>query len=121
METTLVNSTAIRPSLSRNQFESANVRRRTVKNQDDEVSYTQIYHIGIIDYLQDWSFPKKMEKLFKSLMWKGSSSGLSAVPPNIYQMRFQEFVISQVLKPALETSQDGTTYKEFKQKFINQL
>jgi hypothetical protein len=42
-----------------------------------------IYHIGIIDYLQDFNFDKKLENLLKQkILLKGD--GISAVPPPAY-------------------------------------
>jgi hypothetical protein len=59
------------------------VRKTTFASRGStEELYKQNYHIGIIDFLQDWSFQKKFEKSFKSLwLKKGDSKGLSAVPP----------------------------------------
>jgi hypothetical protein len=86
------------------------------------IVYKQIYHIGIIDFLQDWSVTKRMENFIKSMSQKkGELSGHSAVPPHLYQMRFQDFITKRVLKPAIESFQDGTTYTEYKEIFIKQL
>ena len=42
-----------------------------------------IYHIGIIDYLQDYNMEKKLENFLKyRLLQRGT--GISAVPPSEY-------------------------------------
>ncbi|KAE9115373.1 hypothetical protein PF010_g9358 [Phytophthora fragariae] len=47
------------------------------------------YHLGVIDILQTWTFQKRMERFFK-IVFKGvDGDGLSAIPPKLYQARFQ--------------------------------
>ncbi|KAF1786157.1 Phosphatidylinositol-4-phosphate 5-kinase, N-terminal domain [Phytophthora cactorum] len=47
------------------------------------------YHLGVIDILQTWTFQKRMERFFK-IAFKGvDGDGLSAIPPKLYQARFQ--------------------------------
>ena len=41
-------------------------------------SYQQVVHISIIDFLQDWSLSKKVERRLK-----GNSTKISAVPPSL--------------------------------------
>lgn len=55
-----------------------------------------IYHIGIIDYLQDYNVDKKLENFLKyRLMMKGP--GISAVPPPDYAERFLRFMRDHVI------------------------
>lgn len=55
-----------------------------------------IYHIGIIDYLQDFNVDKKMENFLKyRLLMKGP--GISAVPPPQYALRFLRFMRDHVI------------------------
>lgn len=55
-----------------------------------------IYHIGIIDYLQDYNMDKKLENLLKyHILMKGG--GISAVPPPKYAERFIQFMRSSVI------------------------
>ena len=55
-----------------------------------------IYHIGIIDYLQDYNFDKKVENLLKyRILMKGA--GISAVPPPKYGDRFLRFMRDHVI------------------------
>jgi hypothetical protein len=58
-----------------------------------------------------------MERAAKSLIVK-RIDGLSAVPPVPYQARFQEFISTQVLKPALETEDSA---EDKRAKFISSL
>ena len=43
-----------------------------------------IYHIAIIDYLQDWSFKKKGERFIKTNLLGKDPDNLSAIEPNAY-------------------------------------
>ncbi|TDH67654.1 hypothetical protein CCR75_002844 [Bremia lactucae] len=47
------------------------------------------YHLGVIDILQTWTFQKRMERLFKIVFRGVDGDGLSAIPPKLYQARFQ--------------------------------
>ena len=51
-----------------------------------------IYHIGIIDYLQDFNTDKFLENQYKSMVDDGSQ--ISAVPPQEYCTRFFNFMQS---------------------------
>ena len=68
----------------------------------------QVYHFGIIDYLQDWNLNKKIERFVLRLK-KGDPNERSAVPPGIYQNRFAEFMIRSVFK---NTNVDSDYTKE---------
>lgn len=59
-----------------------------------------IYHIGIIDYLQDYHFEKKMENFLKEGVLSRSSKAtgeISAVPPPRYAPRFLQFMGGSVI------------------------
>lgn len=49
-----------------------------------------IYHIGIIDYLQDYNMDKKGEHWLKSFV--ADSTLISAIPPKPYSQRFFQFM-----------------------------
>ena len=49
-----------------------------------------IYHLGIIDYLQDFNIDKFVENKLKSVIDNGSL--ISAVPPEAYSYRFFNFM-----------------------------
>jgi len=55
-----------------------------------------IYHIAIIDYLQDYNFDKKLENFVKTI-WRGRAAEISAVPPERYAKRYIEFMENQVI------------------------
>lgn len=48
-----------------------------------------IYHFGIIDFLQNWTFQKKIERAFKIYVTRKDPDGLSVMPPLQYKSRFQ--------------------------------
>jgi hypothetical protein len=48
-----------------------------------------IYYFGIVDFLQDWSTRKKIERAFKIYMTRKDPDGLSVMNPQPYKMRFQ--------------------------------
>ena len=54
-----------------------------------------IYHLGIIDYLQDFNVDKWAENKFKSIISDGEM--ISAVPPRNYCLRYYKFMTSQVI------------------------
>lgn len=58
---------------------------------------TKIFHISIIDYLQEWNLQKKMERLSKTLVLGKDGKNLSAIEPNEYANRFRNFMESNVL------------------------
>jgi hypothetical protein len=55
-----------------------------------------IYHLAIIDYLQDYNFDKKSENFLKTI-WRGRKAEISAVPPERYAKRYIEFMENQVI------------------------
>jgi len=55
-----------------------------------------IYHIGIIDYLQDYNVDKKIENFLKYTILR-NGSGISAVPPPKYGERFLRFMRDHVI------------------------
>ena len=42
----------------------------------------QIYHLSIIDYLQEWNAKKKMERFAKTVLLSKDGKKLSAIEPN---------------------------------------
>ena len=57
-----------------------------------------IYHIGIIDFLQDYSFAKKAETAFKTMSSKGNEANfISCVSPHRYAFRFVRYIQENVL------------------------
>ncbi len=56
-----------------------------------------MYHISIIDYLQDWNCNKMGERFFKTVIQRKDKKMLSAIEPQKYGMRFQKFIEKNVL------------------------
>jgi len=80
-------------NVTQESFESVTLRRKRVKsissysnkvenryavNSDDG---KQKYHIAVIDYLQEWNFNKKSERILKTIFVKADPLGLSAMEP----------------------------------------
>ena len=55
-----------------------------------------IYIIGIIDYLQEYNFKKKMEHCLKGIIYGKEKNMVSAVEPEYYGKRFNEFMKNNV-------------------------
>ena len=51
-----------------------------------------VYHVSLIDYLQQWNFEKKSEAFAKKWFLGKNSKGISAVPPEPYAKRFLSFM-----------------------------
>lgn len=51
-----------------------------------------IYHIAVIDYLQEWNCNKKSERFLKTVVLRKNKAMLSAIEPNEYARRFLHFV-----------------------------
>ncbi|KAL4511850.1 hypothetical protein ABPG72_012695 [Tetrahymena utriculariae] len=49
------------------------------------------YHVGIIDYLQQWTIKKGLERFFKNCI-NGKDVNTSSQPPGFYSDRFKRFV-----------------------------
>ena len=61
--------------------------------------YLQTFHLGIIDFLQDWSLQKRAERFIKTFNKDPSyKKRISAIPPKEYQTRFMDFMKLNVLK-----------------------
>ena len=58
----------------------------------------QTYHLGIIDYLQEYNTKKRMELKMKSLFVNSDDvKGISVADPKFYQERFKRFIYDKVL------------------------
>lgn len=77
--------------LLKKQFDETKSNRHTFLS----LNCKYIYHLGIIDYLQDYHFEKKMENFAKETVLGRSSVAhgeISAVQPARYAPRFVEFM-----------------------------
>jgi 1-phosphatidylinositol-4-phosphate 5-kinase len=51
-----------------------------------------LYHVALIDYLQEWNLNKKMERLLKTVVLQKDGKKLSAIEPSQYAFRFRHFI-----------------------------
>ncbi len=54
------------------------------------VSGPALYYFGIVDFLQDWTFHKKVERAVKIYALRKDPEGLSVMEPFSYKSRFQK-------------------------------
>lgn len=59
-------------------------------------NWKEAYHIGIIDYLQEWNYKKKAEHCAKKFFRRNDPKKLSAVDPDQYSERFAKFMVDEV-------------------------
>ena len=69
-----------------------------------------IYHLAIIDYLQEYNWDKKSEHYAKTI-FRGSGAEISSVPPVRYMKRFIEFMESEVIIDDKNSSSRSHTTK----------
>ena len=80
--------------------------------------FYQIYHVGIIDYLQEWSVPKRFENKVKVFYDRKNRHKISAIHPQKYQERFASFLMSDVVKPGYECFKAEGSYVQTCEAFI---
>ena len=61
------------------------------------VTGRRVYHIAIIDYLQEWNMSKKTERFIKTVLLGKDGPTLSAIEPETYAKRFQQFIEMRVI------------------------
>lgn len=76
------------PARARKVQEDVNVE---VENRDTIEEYDVVLYLGIIDILQEYNVSKRVEHAVKSLKFDPLS--ISAVDPNLYSIRFRQFVL----------------------------
>lgn len=52
----------------------------------------KIYHIAVIDYIQEWNLKKKVERFYKTKIRGLDAKELSAIEPEQYADRFLNFM-----------------------------
>ena len=77
---------------------------KTVFKPEEEVGMVSSdgcdeYFIGIIDILTSFNTKKKLEFLFKTV---AVDKGISAIPPNPYSMRLQNFIKKQLIQISID-------------------
>lgn len=89
-----------RPSKSDNSLPLVNINPREFYENQRHMflssDYKFVYHIAIIDYLQDYNYDKKMENLVKTLL-KGQDAEISSIPPLKYSTRYMNFMSKEVI------------------------
>jgi hypothetical protein len=70
---------------------------RLSRNEYMSYDSTMIYHMGIIDFLQDYNFFKKCETFLKTNIYLHNEMEISCVSPDKYRKRFVEFMKKKVL------------------------
>ena len=65
-----------------------NLSRNEYKSYDNSM----IYHLGIIDFLQQWTVQKKLEAFARSRILMRDPWLSSCIRPSLYQLRFLRFI-----------------------------
>ena len=60
-------------------------QKHSFKNGD------RVYHLALIDFLQEWNTQKKCERLIKTTLLGKNKENLSAIEPVKYAARFKRF------------------------------
>jgi hypothetical protein len=67
-----------------------NSKKKYVAYNAKSVSGAAIYYMGIVDFLQDWSLRKKIERATKIYLTRNDPAGISVMEPYPYRDRFQD-------------------------------
>ena len=92
--------------------ENRNLISNTTTYPDGRVFRLNL-HVGVIDYLQEWNFDKKVERLLKQALGNiqgKKANDISAIPPKAYKMRFDNFIRKQILNPVLKDHIDKEAF-----------
>ena len=68
------------------------VGKRTLENHEYHATVVvgpDCYTLGVVDILQTWTWSKRLERLWKTLVLRRDRMGISAAPPKLYAERFQ--------------------------------
>ena len=68
--------------------EGMHTRIHTSRHSFFSENMHEVYHFGIIDYLQNWSCGKRFEHFCKPFVKRVQAEDLSSVPPELYGDRF---------------------------------
>ena len=66
------------------------------RNKYTSVDKHFIYHIGVIDFLQQWDINKKLEAKLKEVFKRQDKTQISAIPPIPYSKRFIDFMSEKI-------------------------
>lgn len=95
-------SQSFSPHSSITELESLNQNRRLLPHCSNELhvidgTNKERYFVGLIDFLTTYGVRKRFENLYKGIKYKRSGLTYSTVNPDVYAVRFREFVSSHVL------------------------
>ena len=90
--------------------------RQPTRNEYLSSDGTELFHVSIIDYLQEWNLDKKVERCLKSFKPNTNVEGISAVEPERYRRRFIDAMQTQVFK--LDNMQLTSEEREINADFI---
>jgi hypothetical protein len=71
-----------------------------------------IYHISIIDYLQDFNIEKKCENWLKTNLNKQGAE-ISAIAPKGYHDRYFKFMKDKVIIDQAEAKREASKYRRY--------
>ena len=67
-----------------------------LRNQIFSNDLSKCYHIGVIDFLQNYNLTKKVERCFKQIIAEDKIKSVAAAPPQLYAKRFRDFIKENV-------------------------
>lgn len=97
MDYSLLLVTEILPESQRTNGSVRKYKMKYDRNSVQSIDGKEACHFGIIDYLQEWNFNKKVEALYKHHLKHKNKHKISAVPPEPYQKRFCQFIEDNIL------------------------
>ena len=80
-------------------IENSKFNKQLTRNLFRSVDGNEIYHVGVIDFLQVWDWSKRREAFYKTAVMKKNGKMISAVQPREYCQRFQAFMDQVVFSP----------------------
>jgi len=69
---------------------------------------SELFYFGIIDFLQEWDWNKKLERFFKGFWYLNNISGISSVDPEFYAERFMNRAVYDVIAYSDKGESDGS-------------
>ena len=61
-------------------------------------NHERVYHLGVIDYLQEWNFNKMGERFLKTRIKGMDGQQLSALKPAEYSQRYLDYMNKYIFK-----------------------
>ena len=69
---------------NKNKLSVTSLNSKSLAKKHRFITDKYIYHVAIIDYLQEWNLSKKGERFIKTTFLMKDKVGLSAIEPNQY-------------------------------------